>query len=63
MDRFRKLIRSGMEHRRWTQYRLAKEAGVPAITISRFLRVKRGLSAKTLAKILDALERTPNDRP
>lgn len=52
-----------MEHRNWSQYRLAKEAGVPPITISRFLREKRGLSAKTLGKLLDALERKPHDRP
>lgn len=63
MPDFRKLIRSGLENRGWTQYRLAKEAGVPTITVSRYMRNLRDINAETLGKLLDALERTPNDRP
>jgi transcriptional regulator with XRE-family HTH domain len=47
-------IRSLMRERSWTEYRLAKEAGLPQSTISHLFRRNNAPSFPTIAAVCDA---------
>jgi transcriptional regulator with XRE-family HTH domain len=50
----RETIRSEMQRRDWTRYRLAKESGLSESVVGRFLS-GRGISIPNLERVLDAL--------
>jgi len=51
----RRAIAAELDRRRWSNYRLAKQSGVSAVVIGRFLSRQRDIKASTAAKLMAAL--------
>ena len=58
MPDYRKLIRNGLENRRWKPGTLARHAGVSRIVLNKYLSGRVDVTTTTLSKLLDALERS-----
>jgi len=48
-------IAAELDRRRWSKYRLAKQSGVSAVVIGRFLSRQRDIKASTAARLMAAL--------
>jgi len=51
----RRAIAAELDRRRWSNYRLAKQSGVSAVVIGRFLSRQRDIKASTAARLMAAL--------
>ena len=51
----RRAIATELDRRRWSNYRLAKQSGVSAVVIGRFLSRQRDIKASTAARLMAAL--------
>jgi len=51
----RRAIAAELDRRRWSNYRLAKQSGVSAVVIGRFLSRQRDIKASTAVKLMAAL--------
>ena len=52
---FLRTVTAELTRRKWSQYRLAKESGVPQQTLSRWLAGESNLNSESLAKVLACL--------
>jgi len=51
----RSAIAAELDRRRWSKYRLAKQSGVSAVVIGRFLAGQRDIKAATAVRLMAAL--------
>ena len=51
----RRAIADELDRRRWSNYRLAKQSGVSAVVIGRFLAGTRDIKAATAVRLMAAL--------
>ncbi len=51
----RRAIADELDRRRWSKYRLAKQSGVSAVVIGRFMSGERDIKAATAVRLMAAL--------
>jgi len=51
----RSAIAAELDRRRWSNYRLAKQSGVSAVVIGRFMSGERDIKAATAVRLMAAL--------